>query len=126
MAPITIKVGKRGSIVLPIGLRRQLGLEDGSLLIVEANGGEIRLRPAFLQERPADSEERDYAIYILLNSRTREEWDRNLAIALEYGATRAQIQGLGPDHRDTLPTHAEWAQRAEAHSAARLEALHSS
>ncbi len=42
----TIKMGKRGTIVMPAKLRKQFGLEDGSLMVIEANEGEIRLRPA--------------------------------------------------------------------------------
>ena len=127
MAPTTIKVGKRGNIVLPARLRQQFGIEDGSLLIVEATDTGIRLQPAILQVKPpTSSEDRDLAIYTLLSSRTQEEWNRILAIALEFGATQTQIDGLAPGQRETLPTQAEWEQRAETHRASRLEALHSS
>ena len=36
MATTTIKMGKRGTIVLPVKLRKQFGLGDGSLLVTEA------------------------------------------------------------------------------------------
>ena len=39
MATTTIKMGKRGTIVLPVKLRKQFGLGDGSLLV--KNGTEI-------------------------------------------------------------------------------------
>ena len=35
MATTTIKMGKRGTIVLPAKLRKQFGLEDGSLLVTD-------------------------------------------------------------------------------------------
>lgn len=127
MAPVTVKVRKDGSIALPHSLRKQLGLETGSLLIVEAEAGTIRLRPAILQLRPpASSEDRDFAIYTLLNSRTREQWDFNLALALEHGAEQAQIDALAPGHRETLPAQAEWAERQDQQRASRHEALHRS
>jgi len=41
-----IRVGKRGQIVLPAALRRELGIEDGSKLAVNADGeGRIVLEP---------------------------------------------------------------------------------
>jgi AbrB family looped-hinge helix DNA binding protein len=126
MAPETIKMGKRGNVVLPAKLRRQLGLEDGTLLLVEAKNGEIRLRPAMLVEKSGLQEDRDYAIYTLLNSRTREEWDANFAATLELGVDRATIDGLAPKHRETLPTRAEWEGQMERRRASRLEGLHSS
>lgn len=126
MTPTTVKMGKRGNVVLPAKLRKQLGLEEGTLLIVEAKEGEIRLRPAILVERSGSQEDRDYAIYTLLNSRTREEWDANFAATLEVGVDRATIDRLAPNHRETLPTRAELEAQMESRRASRLEALHSS
>src|SRR5665213_3493013 len=107
MATTTIKMGKRGTIVLPSKIRKQFGLEDGSLLITEAKDGEIRIRPAFVYEPPAWSPE-ETAYFILINSMTKEEWDRNLPGVLELGVDPAKIEGLEPNHRDTLPADAEW------------------
>jgi AbrB family looped-hinge helix DNA binding protein len=106
MPPTTIKMGKRGTLVLPAKLRKQFGLEDGSLLITEAKDGEIRIRPAFLHEPPLWSPE-ETAYFILINSMTKEEWDRNLPDVLELGIDPLKIKGLDPNHRDTLPTDAE-------------------
>jgi AbrB family looped-hinge helix DNA binding protein len=44
----TIKMGKRGTVVLPAKLRKRFGLEAGALLITEERDGEIRLRPAYV------------------------------------------------------------------------------
>src|SRR6185437_1457712 len=103
----TIKMGKRGTVVLPAKLRKQFGLEDGSLLVTEAKEGEIRLRPAFVYEPEVWTPERK-AYFILINSLTKEEWDRNLPDVLKMGIDPARIEGLQPNHRDTLPTEAEW------------------
>ncbi|SNT18755.1 looped-hinge helix DNA binding domain-containing protein, AbrB family [Granulicella rosea] len=103
----TIKMGKRGTIVLPAKLRKQFGLEDGSLLNVDVVDGKISIRPAYAYEPEVWSdEERSY--FILINSMTKEEWDRNLPDVLEMGIDPANIRGLSPSHRDTLPTEAEW------------------
>jgi len=63
-------------------LSKQFGLGDGSLLVTEAKDGEIRLRPAFVYEPPVWSPE-ETAYFILINSMTKEEWDRNLPDVLE-------------------------------------------
>jgi AbrB family looped-hinge helix DNA binding protein len=110
MATTTIKMGKRGTIVLPAKLRKQFGLEDGSLLVTEAKDGEIRIRPAFLYEPPVWSPE-ETAYFILINSVTQEEWDENLPEVLAMGVDPANIEGLEPNLRDTLPTDAEWSLR---------------
>ncbi len=107
MAATTIKMGKRGTIVLPAKLRKQFGLEDGSLLVTEAKDGEIRLRPAFVYEPEVWSPE-ETAYFILINSVTKEEWDRNLPSVLELGVDPVKIEGIEVNHRDTLPTDAEW------------------
>jgi len=103
----TIKMGKRGTLVLPAKLRKQFGLEDGSLLVTEVKDGEIRLRPALLYEPPVWSPE-ETAYFILINSMTKEEYDRNLPYVLELGVDPTKIEGLEPNHRDTLPTDEEW------------------
>ena len=103
----TIKMGKRGTIVLPAKLRKQFGLQDGSLLVTEAKDGEIRIRPAFLYEPPVWSPE-ETAYYILINSVTKEEWDRNIPDVLALGVDPAGIEGLESNHRDTLPTDRDW------------------
>ncbi len=107
MATTTIKMGKRGTIVLPAKLRKQFGLEDGSLLVTEAKDGEIRIRPAFLYEPPVWSPE-ETAYYILINSMTKDEWDENLPYVLELGVDPVKVEGIEPNHRETLPTDAEW------------------
>lgn len=45
MAVETIKVGKRGAIIIPAGLRRTYGLKEGSMVIVEARAEGVLLRP---------------------------------------------------------------------------------
>ena len=101
-------MGKRGTIVLPAKLRKQFGLRGrGSLLNVDVIDGKISIKPAYAYEPEVWSdEERSY--FILINSMTKEEWDRNLSDVLELGIDPAKIEGLAPNHRDTLPTEAEW------------------
>jgi AbrB family looped-hinge helix DNA binding protein len=106
----TIKMGKRGTLVLPAKLRKQFGLEDGSLLVTEVKDGGISLRPAIVYEPEVWSPE-ETAYFMLINSITQEEWDKNLPHVLELGVDPTKIKGLEPNHRDTLPTRAEWKAR---------------
>ena len=41
----TTKVGKRGTVVIPAGLRRKYGLEEGALIVAEARAEGVLLRP---------------------------------------------------------------------------------
>ena len=41
----TTKVGKRGTVVIPAGLRRKYGFKEGSLVIAEARAEGVLLRP---------------------------------------------------------------------------------
>lgn len=43
---ITVRVGKRGTVVLPARLRRRLGIDEDSLLVTEELAGGILFRPA--------------------------------------------------------------------------------
>lgn len=40
------KVGKRGTVVIPSKLRRQYGIEEGSLIIAEEHPDGVLIRPA--------------------------------------------------------------------------------
>ena len=112
----TIKMGKRGTVVIPVKLRKQFGLEDGSLLVTEVKDGEISLRPALAYTGEIWTPERR-AYFMLINSMTKEEWDRNLPNVLEMGVDPAKIEGLEPNHRDGLPTDAEWDARRKTRRA---------
>ena len=42
------KVGKRGTVVIPAGLRRRFGIEEGSLVTAEAREDGVLIRPAIV------------------------------------------------------------------------------
>lgn len=42
----TLRVGRRGTVVIPAPLRRRYGLEEGSLVLAEAREEGVLLRPA--------------------------------------------------------------------------------
>ena len=46
MPQSTTRVGKRGTVVIPAGLRRRFGIKEGSLVIAEDREEGILIRPA--------------------------------------------------------------------------------
>jgi len=42
----TTKIGKRGALIIPAGLRRKYGFEEGSIVVAEAREEGVLLRPA--------------------------------------------------------------------------------
>ncbi len=85
------KVGKRGTIVIPVGLRRKYGLEEGSLVIAEARAEGVLLRPVatipveiYTQERKAE--------FLLNNAVTPEDYS--------WAVKEVRKMGLDPE---TIP-----------------------
>jgi len=107
----TIKMGKRGTVVIPVKLRKQFGLEDGSLLVTEVKNGEISLRPALAYSGEIWTPERR-AYFMLINSMTQEEWDEMAADVREMGLDPDKVEGIGPGHRSTLLTNEQWDERS--------------
>jgi len=87
----TSKVGKRGTVVIPARLRKQLGIKEGSLVIAERRGGGILIRPAVAIPVEMYSPER-IAEFLLSNSVDAEE----------YAEAVAEVRGMGLDP-DTIP-----------------------
>lgn len=67
----TLIISSRGQITLPSEMRRHLGLEPGSALIIEERNGELALKPAAVLEieRYSDAQ--------------ISEWDREDALSAE-------------------------------------------
>ncbi|MBS1800896.1 MAG: AbrB/MazE/SpoVT family DNA-binding domain-containing protein [Acidobacteria bacterium] len=106
----TVKMGKRGTLVLPAKLRKQFGLEDGSLLVTEVKEGEIRLRPAVAYEVEIYTPERK-AELLLNSAMTKEEWDEIALDIRSWGLDPMNIPGVDRDQREKLRTDKEWSER---------------
>lgn len=86
-----IRVGKRGTVVIPAALRRAYRLEEGGLLMVEAREEGLLLRPAAIYPVETYTPERK-AEFLLNNAVTPEDY----ALAVEH----VRKMGLSPD---TIP-----------------------
>ncbi len=114
----TIKMGKRGTIVIPAKMRKLLGLNDGSLLVTEIRDGGISLRPAVTVEIEIYTPERKAEFY-LNNAVSQEDWDRAAAEVRALGLDPLTIPHTNPDTRSSLPTNHELAEMFD-----RIEAKH--
>jgi AbrB family looped-hinge helix DNA binding protein len=85
---VATKVGRRGTVVLPVKLRRRLGIEEGSFVIAEEREEGILIRPATVVPVEVYSPERR-AEFLLNNAVSAEDYRRALA--------EVKRMGLDPD-----------------------------
>ena len=69
----TLKVGKRGTVVVPASLRRKYGLREGAFVILEERQGGLFLRPAAALPVEVYTPERK-AEFLLNNAVTPEDY----------------------------------------------------
>src|SRR4030042_2796099 len=91
MQMATTKIGKRGAVVIPAGLRRKYGFEEGSLVVAEAREEGVLLRPAVTLPLERYTPERK-AEFLFTNAVTPEDY----AWALE------EIKKIGIDPKTIL------------------------
>ncbi|MGB5881738.1 MAG: AbrB/MazE/SpoVT family DNA-binding domain-containing protein [Thermoanaerobaculia bacterium] len=82
----TTKMGKRGTLVLPAKIRRRLGLEEGTLVLIEETEEGASIRPAVALPVEIYSPERRAAF--LLENAVDEE---------DYARARKEVRQLGLD-----------------------------
>ena len=82
------KVGRRGAVVIPAGLRKKYGLEEGSLLIAEARTEGVLLRPVVTIPLEIYTPERK-AEFLLNNAVTSEDY--------AWAVKEVRKMGLDPD-----------------------------
>jgi AbrB family looped-hinge helix DNA binding protein len=82
------KVGKRGTVVIPAKLRRQYGLDEGSIVIVEPHADGVLLRPAVALPVETYTPERK-AEFLLSNAVDANDY--------EQARNQVEASGLNPD-----------------------------
>ncbi|MGH7870361.1 MAG: AbrB/MazE/SpoVT family DNA-binding domain-containing protein [Candidatus Dormibacteraceae bacterium] len=85
------KVGKRGTIVVPVRLRRKFGIEEGCLVIAEERPDGILIRPA--TAIPVEIYSPQRKAELLLSNAVNEA---------DYRAAVAAVKKLGIDPARTL------------------------
>lgn len=86
-----VTIGQRGTVVIPVELRRRYGFKTGSPVILEAGDEGVTIRPAAVMPLEAYSPERK-AVFLLENAVDDEDYRR----AVEA------VRGMGLDP-DVLP-----------------------
>lgn len=103
----TSRVGKRGTIVVPVKLRQRFGLKEGDLLITEEREDGILFRPAVAVPVEIYTPERK-AEFLLNNAVTRESYDEACEAVRAMGLDPPRIPFTDPDMRRSLPANAEF------------------
>ncbi len=89
-----IRVGKRGTVVIPADARRRYGLDEGEMLVMEESAGGLLLKPV-----------RAYEVEVYTPQRRAEFLLNNAITAAEYDEAVAAVRAMGIDP-DALPHQA--------------------
>ena len=107
----TSRVGKRGTIVVPVKLRQRFGLKEGDLLITEEREDGILFRPAVAVPVEIYTPERK-AEFLLNNAVSQRDYDGACEAIRKMGLNPVAIPHSEDVSRSTLPTDkemtAEW------------------
>ena len=88
-------IGKRGNVVLPPRLRQQLGIREGSLVVLEEREGGILIRP--LSELIEDYSPERRAELLLNNAVDDQDYQDAVAEVQKMGLDPASIPHHKPD-----------------------------
>lgn len=91
----TSRVGKRGTVVIPVALRRRFGIEEGSLVIAEDREEGILIRPALAVPLERYTAERK-AEFLLSNAVDGEDYARAEEEVRKMGLDPATIAHSRP------------------------------
>ena len=95
MEESTAKVGKRGTIVVPAALRRRFGIEEGTLVIIEASDEGLLIRPAVAVPVETYTPQRR-AEFLLSNAIDAEDYARAVEEVRRLGLDPATIPHYKP------------------------------
>lgn len=100
MATLTTKVGKRGTVVVPAELRREYGLDEGTLVIVERRADGLLLRPAKAIPVEVYPPERR-AEFLLTNAVDADDYRSAVAEVRKMGCDPSDIPHTPPSKSDS-------------------------
>ena len=92
------KIGRRGAVVIPVGLRKKYGFEEGSLVIAEARAEGVLLRPVATIPIEIYTPERK-AEFLLNNAVTAEDYAWAVREVRKMGLNPGSISHEKPKHR---------------------------
>jgi AbrB family looped-hinge helix DNA binding protein len=109
----TSRVGKRGTLVIPVKLRQRFNVKEGDLFFAEEHEDGILLRPAVAVPVEIYTPERK-AEFFLNNAVTKEDYDAACEDIRAMGLDPAKIPHTEDVSRDALPSNVEMDKRWEA------------
>jgi AbrB family looped-hinge helix DNA binding protein len=89
--PDYVRVGKRGTVVIPAQTRRQYGLDEGEMLVMEERAEGLLLKPV-----------RAYEVEVYTPERTAEFLLNNAVDAAEFDDAVREVRAMGLDP-DSIP-----------------------
>src|SRR5579862_3167081 len=89
------RVGKRGAIIVPAKLRKQFGIEEGSIVTAEARDDGILIRPAVIVPVERYTPERK-AEFMLSNATSAEDYREARRAVRKLGLNPDSIQHHRP------------------------------
>ena len=89
------KVGRRGTVVIPAGLRRRFNVEEGSFIVAEETAEGILLRPAAVLPMESYTPERK-AEFLLSNAVDAADYSRAVSTVKDMGLDPASIRHHKP------------------------------
>jgi AbrB family looped-hinge helix DNA binding protein len=89
------RVGKRGAIIVPAKLRKQFGIEEGSIVTAEARDDGILIRPAVIVPVERYTPERK-AEFMLSNATNAEDYREVRKAVRKVGLNPDSIQHQRP------------------------------
>jgi AbrB family looped-hinge helix DNA binding protein len=90
-----VKVGKRGTIIVPAKLRKQYGIEEGTLVVTEPREEGVLIRPAVVVPVERYTPERK-AEFLLSTATTEEDYRRALKEVKRIGVDPKKIPHRRP------------------------------
>ena len=81
-----IRIGKRGTVVIPAETRRQYGLAEGEMLVMEERAEGLLLKPV-----------RAFEVEVYTSERTAEFMLNNAVTAAEFDEAVADVRAMGLD-----------------------------
>ncbi len=86
-----VRVGKRGTLVIPAEARRRYGFEEGDMLVMEDSAQGLLLKPL-----------RAYELEVYTPERSAEFMLNNAVDAAEFDAALVEVRAMGLDP-DAIP-----------------------
>ena len=90
-----VKIGKRGTVVIPADVRRRFGLKEGTLVLVESGPDGVLLRPAAVFPMETYSLE-EKAAFILENAVDAVDYARAVEAVRKMGLDPKAVPHTSP------------------------------